>query len=127
MAEGAEGGGLLVLVVEVDDLLLDVASGRLCLPLLVLGEGRRPSSPPRGRARLPAAHIGNQQRRCTEAFVRPLSGGVLFRTHRADELLALLSDGEPLSDELPWRDKEPPSDELPWHDKQLPPEDEPPQ
>jgi hypothetical protein len=111
--EAGEGGGLLV--VEVDDLLLDAASGRLCLPLLVLREGQSLSSPPRGRARLPAAHIGNQQWRCTEAFVRPLPGGALFRTHRADELLALLSDGEPLSDELPWRDKEPPpEDKTPW-------------
>jgi hypothetical protein len=35
----AEGGdGVDLLVIEVDDLLLDVASGRLLLPLLVLTE-----------------------------------------------------------------------------------------
>jgi hypothetical protein len=34
MAEGDDGGGLLV--IEVDDLLLDAASGHLHLPLFIL-------------------------------------------------------------------------------------------
>jgi hypothetical protein len=91
-------GAPLGLVVDGDEVLW--AKDPLCrirlllllppLPVNIILEGRRSSSPLRGRARLPAARIWKQRRWRKEVVVRPPLGGVLLCTHGADELLALL-------------------------------------